>query len=586
MLLTLFVAWLVSRDITGSLGSLKNTMTQLAANNLTVVVAGTDRRDEVGEMAGAVLVFQQHMVQEQQNAAELAEQRARAAAEKVSALTQMADTIEAETASAMVAINDRVTAMNDTARTLQASATRTGASAESAATSATQTLATTQTVASAAEELSVSIREISQQVNHSTSVVRRAVAAGDDTRAAIEVLTDKVERIGTVADMITAIAAKTNLLALNATIEAARAGEAGRGFAVVASEVKALALQTATATGEIAQQLSDIHTATGTSVAAVRTIEQTIREVETISSSIAAAVEEQGAATAEIARNVTQAAEAANAMSDRASEVSAEAAQTDQNATELHANAAGLSASMIELRQAVVRSVRTATSEVDRRQYRRRPCLLEATVGSQGGSEAAVLYDVSEQGCYAITRLRCEVGRPVDVDLSGLGKRLHGTVVQQTRDGLHVGFTGEGLAAADADRISTQTTAKLLELAKSDHVTFVKRVADAVAARSNVPPDSLATHHSCRLGRWHDCISDPLTMALPAFKALDEPHHHVHHAARRALVALAGQDMATAQREVEEMRRQSECVTRCLDEFGRTYPTTFVADRTGVATAA
>jgi methyl-accepting chemotaxis protein len=461
MLVTLFVAWLVSRDVTGSLGSLKAAMTQLAANNLAVVVTGCSRRDEVGEMAGAVLVFQQHMVQEQQNAAERAEERHRAAAEKAAALTHMADTIETEAAAAMKTINGRVAAMNDTTNTMQGSAARTGASAESAAAAASQTLATTQTVASAAEELSVSIHEISQRVSQSTSVVRRAVAAGDDTRAAIEVLTEKVERISTVAGMITAIASKTNLLALNATIEAARAGEAGRGFAVVASEVKALALQTATATGEIAQQLSDIRTATGTTVAAVRTIEQTIREVEIISSSIAAAVEEQGAATAEIARNVTQAAEAANAMSGRASEVSAEAAQTDQNATELHENAAGLAVSMTELRQAVIRAVRTSTSEVNRRAEQRYELPLQGRLTVPGRAPQPVrVADISTGGVRLLPGPSLAPRSGVSLLLDNVDKALPSTVLECDETGSRLKFNLDEAASLALQQVLERITAR------------------------------------------------------------------------------------------------------------------------------
>jgi methyl-accepting chemotaxis protein len=372
----------------------------------------------------------------------------------------MADTIETETATAMVSINSRVAAVNDTARTMQASAARTGASAESAASSASETLTTTQTVASAAEELAVSIREISQQVNHSTVVVRRAVAAGNDTRAAIDALTEKVERIGTVANMITDIASKTNLLALNATIEAARAGDAGRGFAVVASEVKQLAVQTSTATGEIGQQLSEIRAATSTSVAAVRSIEQTIHEVESISGSIAAAVEEQGAATAEIARNVAQAADAANAMSDRASEVSVEAGQTDQSAIALQENAAGLTVSMTVLRQAVIRAVRTSTSEVDRRAAPRHELTLQGRLSVPGqASQPVRIADISMGGGHLVPGISLPPGSRVSLSLDIVGKPLSGTVIDTDAGGTHLRFNLDDGAADALSRALARITA-------------------------------------------------------------------------------------------------------------------------------
>jgi methyl-accepting chemotaxis protein len=203
-------------------------------------------------------------------------------------------------------------------------------------------------------------------MSQSAVVVGRAVTAGSDTRATIEALNHEVERIGAVADMIGEIAAKTNLLALNATIEAARAGNAGKGFAVVASEVKALASQTARSTQEIAQHIGHVRSATGASVAAVARIEQTIGEVNAIAGSIAAAVERQGAATAEIARNVAETATAANEMTNRATEVSSEAEQTGKHAAEVRDDAAALGIAMGELRHSVIRVVRTTTLAVDR----------------------------------------------------------------------------------------------------------------------------------------------------------------------------------------------------------------------------
>ena len=232
---------------------------------------------------------------------------------------------------------------------MSASAARTGASAGSAAGAAAQALATAQTVASAAEQLTASIREIGGQVSQSSAVVGRAVEAGRATRETIGALNEQVARIGTVADMISEIAARTNLLALNATIEAARAGDAGKGFAVVASEVKQLATQTAKSTEEIGRHIGEVRAATGASVAAVGRIEETIGEIDAIAGSIAAAVEQQGAATAEIARNVTETAAAANEMTGRTHEVSTEAERTGQQAVEVRENTAALEVAMHDL---------------------------------------------------------------------------------------------------------------------------------------------------------------------------------------------------------------------------------------------
>ncbi len=233
---------------------------------------------------------------------------------------------------------------------------------------------TPEPVASAAEELSASIREIAGQVSQSSAVVSRAVEAGRSTRETISALNEQVARIGSVADMISEIAARTNLLALNATIEAARAGDAGKGFAVVASEVKQLATQTARSTEEIGRHIADVRAATGASVTAVGRIEDTISEINAIAGSIAAAVEEQGAATTEIARNVSETAAAANEMTSRTNEVFSEAQQTGRQAGEVLTNTVDLNAAMEDLHKAVIHLVRTSTSELDRRRYRRRPC--------------------------------------------------------------------------------------------------------------------------------------------------------------------------------------------------------------------
>jgi methyl-accepting chemotaxis protein len=234
----------------------------LRAGDLDSPIPDANRHDEVGEMARAVLTFKEHMIRENALAVEQETVRQQAQTDlRRAALVGMANTVEAETGSALEGIGARTVAMAKTADAMSASATRTGASAQDAATAAAQALANAQTVASAAEQLSASIREISSQVSQSTAVVSRAVEAGSEARATIEALNQEVERIGAVADMIGEIASKTNLLALNATIEAARAGDAGRGFAVVASEVKALATQTAHSTQEIARHIGQVRSA-------------------------------------------------------------------------------------------------------------------------------------------------------------------------------------------------------------------------------------------------------------------------------------------------------------------------------------
>jgi methyl-accepting chemotaxis protein len=351
--------WLVRATIRPAT-DLAKAMRQIAGGALDRGVPFVRRADQIGEMARALLLLRDTSAHARALEAKATALRAQADAEKQAALVGMADRIERETKTELQEVEDRTNLMMVTSREMTASATRTGNSAQRAAKASAQALANAQTVASAAEQLSSSIREISGQVAMSAEIVGRAVAAGSETRATIETLNDQVTRIGAVADMIGAIAAKTNLLALNATIEAARAGDAGKGFAVVASEVKALATQTARSTQEITQQIGQVRGATGASVAAVARIEQTISAINAIAGSIAAAVDQQGLATARIARTVNETGSAANEMIDRVSEVSTEAEGTGKHAAVVYDNADALNTAVSDLRRSVIHVVRAS----------------------------------------------------------------------------------------------------------------------------------------------------------------------------------------------------------------------------------
>jgi methyl-accepting chemotaxis protein len=416
-------------------------MAKLAGGDLATEIPGTERSDEVGAMAAAVLVFQHGLRKVEQLAGEQEAARARADQDKAVALTRMADTIESETRSAVSHIGERTKTMQAAASDMSDSATRTGASARSAAEASSLALATAQTVAGAAEQLASSIREISGQVGQSTSVVGRAVEAGAETRRTIDTLNQQVEQIGAVADMIGEIAARTNLLALNATIEAARAGDAGKGFAVVASEVKALATQTARSTADITRHIGEVRAATGASVDAVGRIEHTIGEMSAIVNSIAAAVEEQGAATADIARTVSQTAAAAGEMSARTSEVSSEAAQTGQRAGAVLGDINALNTAVDELRTAVVRVVRTSTQEVDRRTTVRYPMEWPARMTVDGRHNDVLVVNLSEGGGRVVGGPAVSVGARGTLALDGGGSPLPFRVVGTDGEALRLEFT-------------------------------------------------------------------------------------------------------------------------------------------------
>ncbi|RXH36811.1 MULTISPECIES: HAMP domain-containing methyl-accepting chemotaxis protein [Bradyrhizobium] len=304
-------------------------MEKLAGGDFSVVLPGLGRKDEVGEVAGAVEKFK---VVSEQKAREEAEAKVRqdqiAAEQRKAEMQKLADTFEAAVGEIVGTVSSASTELEASATTLTSTAERTQKLTALVAAASEEASTNVQSVASATEELSSSITEISRQVQESARVASEAVSQARTTTDRVGELSAAASRIGDVVELINTIAGQTNLLALNATIEAARAGEAGRGFAVVASEVKALAEQTAKATGEIGQQIASIQTATEHSVGAIKDISHTIEKLSEISSTIAAAVEEQGAATQEISRNVQQAAEGTHQVSSNITDVQHGASET------------------------------------------------------------------------------------------------------------------------------------------------------------------------------------------------------------------------------------------------------------------
>jgi len=440
------------RGVLRPLAGITAVMSKLAAGETDIVIPSRDTKDEIGAMARAVEVFKQNAVARAGLEAEQKAQEARAAQEKQAALVGMAEKIEAETGGALESVGARTTTIAATAEEMSASAMRTGQAAQGAAAAAGQALANAQTVASAAEQLAASIREIGGQMGQSTAVVGRAVIAGNETRATMAALNAQVGRIGEVANMISEIAAKTNLLALNATIEAARAGDAGKGFAVVASEVKSLATQTARSTQEITRHIGEVRAATDASVAAVGRIEKTIDEINAIAGSIAAAVEQQGAATAEIARNVSETAAAANEMTRRIGEVSAEAERTGQHSAQVRDGTADLNTLVGELKRSVIRVVRTSTAEVDRRHSARYPVTLPCRVTVTGlGTQPATVADLSEGGALIRGGPALLPGARGTLDVDRIDVKLPFVVRIADHEASHLAFE---LDAATASRFA------------------------------------------------------------------------------------------------------------------------------------
>ncbi|MBW7971760.1 HAMP domain-containing methyl-accepting chemotaxis protein [Bradyrhizobium sp. BR 10289] len=357
------VGFLLGRSISKVLGDMIAAMTRLARGELSISVPGIGRKDEIGEMAGAVEVFRTNMAEAERLRAEQAEADARGHQQRKADMQRLADTFEGAVGEIIETVSSAATELEASSNTLTRAAERGNGLATAVAAASEEASANVQSVSSASEEMTSSISEISRQVQESARVADVAVGQAQRTNERVAELTKAASRIGDVVELINTIASQTNLLALNATIEAARAGEAGKGFAVVATEVKALAEQTAKATGEISQHIGAIQTATEDSVGAIKEIGDTIARMSEISSMIAAAVEEQGAATQEISRNIQHAAQGTSEVSANIGDVQRGAGETGAASAQVHSAAQSLSRESNRLKSEVARfleSVRAA----------------------------------------------------------------------------------------------------------------------------------------------------------------------------------------------------------------------------------
>jgi methyl-accepting chemotaxis protein len=335
--------WIAFRRILGPLNAMTGTMTRLAEGDKPVDIPSLERTDEIGEMASAVQVFKDNMIETERLRAEQSETEQRQAQQRKADMIKLADDFESAVGEIVETVSSASTELEASASTLTSTAVRSQELTTMVAAASEEASTNVQSVASATEELTSSVNEISRQVQESARMANEAVDQARETNDRVSELSKAASRIGDVVELINTIAGQTNLLALNATIEAARAGAAGRGFAVVASEVKALAEQTAKATGEIGQQITGIQAATLESVNAIKEISGTIEKLSEISSTIAAAVEEQGAATQEISRNVQQAAQGTMQVSSHITDVQRGVSETGSASSQVLSAAQSLS---------------------------------------------------------------------------------------------------------------------------------------------------------------------------------------------------------------------------------------------------
>jgi methyl-accepting chemotaxis protein len=334
----------VQRSISLPLTTVVHALTELAAGNTAAQVSGSERGDEIGSVADAVQLLRAKMIEADQLRAEQSEVEHRLSLQRQADMKKLADGFEATVGEIVETVSSASSELEVSAKTLTTSAEHAQTRTAMVATASEEASGNVRSVASATEEMASSINEVSRQVQESARIANEAIGQARNTTDRVSELSKAAARIGDVVELINTIAGQTNLLALNATIEAARAGEAGRGFAVVASEVKALAEQTAKATGEIGEQISGIQSATQRSVGAIKEISSTIERLSEISSTIASAVKQQGAATQEISRSVQQAALGTQEVSSNIADVEHGATETGSASLQVLSAAQSLTA--------------------------------------------------------------------------------------------------------------------------------------------------------------------------------------------------------------------------------------------------
>ncbi len=448
-----YVLIVVQRGTIGPLRALTATMRRLAEHDLSAEVANADRGDEVGDMSRAVVVFKEQMLERRRLDAEAEAARALRERQHVAMERHIQDFGESMT-SVLGSLGTSATTLHQTAQTMAASVEQTRAGTASTAAGAEQNSTRLADVAAATEELTSSVAEIARQVSHAAGVARSTVEQANITGTAVQGLSQAVGQIGDVVQLISKIAAQTNLLALNATIEAARAGDAGKGFAVVASEVKELATQTRNATEHISSQIAAIQVAAENAVAAVRNVGDSILVMDEVTATIAAAVEEQGAATREIATNV-QAVSSQNDDCARSINEVATGAERAKEAGE-HVLSAGDDIGRVSeaLKQEVAQFFATLRAdETDRRNWERVPGNREkvALVPKSGPRVHAHLIDLCQGGALIECSAQLVVGCEVEIQLPGPGGMANARVLRRDGAGVAVIFRQDPKTIARID---------------------------------------------------------------------------------------------------------------------------------------